>query len=208
MLTDFRAQERDPFAPRFGRMRSWPMSLGTLVDALPLRRAKRNMGPGGRADCRGNEPSSGEFCLHRSLSGVEETESSFVQNNHSGTAASTGSNPASAIPKSSEPGADQGWTGAKLEGLLDPKIQWKAHNYNHLHEAPTVFYAVALVLAIIGQGDGLNATIAWIYVFLRIVHSIWQATVNRVMVRFALFSLSSLALIALILHAAMALFHG
>lgn len=112
------------------------------------------------------------------------------------------------LPKSNEPGADQGWTGAKLEGLLDPKIQWKAHNYNHLHEAPTVFYAVALVLAIIGQGDGLNATIAWIYVVLRIVHPIWQATVNRVMVRFALFSLSSLALIALILHAAMAIFHG
>ena len=110
------------------------------------------------------------------------------------------------LPKSGEPGADQGWTGAKLEGLIEPKIQWKAHNYNHLHEAPTVFYAVALVLAIIGQGDGLNATIAWIYVALRVVHSIWQATVNRVMVRFALFALSSLALIALILHAAMAVF--
>lgn len=110
------------------------------------------------------------------------------------------------LPKSNEPGADQGWTGAKLEGLIEPNIQWKAHNYNHLHEAPTLFYAVALVLAIIGQGDGLNATIAWIYVGLRVVHSIWQATVNRVMVRFALFVLSSLALIALILHAAMALF--
>ncbi|MFN6935506.1 MAG: MAPEG family protein, partial [Tsuneonella sp.] len=84
------------------------------------------------------------------------------------------------LPKSNDPNADQGWTGAKLEGLIDPKIQWKAHNYNHLHEAPTVFYAVAIVLAIIGQGDGLNATIAWIYVALRITHSIWQATVNRV----------------------------
>ena len=112
------------------------------------------------------------------------------------------------LPKSNEPGADQGWTGAKLEGLIEPKIQWKAHNYNHLHEAPTVFYAVALVLAIIGQGDGLNATIAWIYVALRIAHSIWQATANRVMVRFALFALSSLALIALVLHAAIGVFHG
>lgn len=110
------------------------------------------------------------------------------------------------LPQSSEPGADQGWTGAKLEGLLPAQIQWKAHNYNHLHEAPTLFYAVAIVLAIIGQGDGLNATIAWVYVGLRIVHSIWQATVNRVMVRFALFALSSLALIALILHAAIAVF--
>jgi len=110
------------------------------------------------------------------------------------------------LPKDGNPNADVGWTGAKLEGLISPSIQWKAHNYNHLHEAPTLFYAVALVLAIIGQGDGLNATIAWIYVGLRVIHSIWQATVNRVMVRFALFALSSLALIALILHAAIAVF--
>jgi hypothetical protein len=110
------------------------------------------------------------------------------------------------LPKSNEPGADQGWTGAKLDNLIAPDIQWKAHNYNHLHEAPTVFYAVAIVLAIIGEGDGLNATLAWLYVALRVAHSIWQATVNRVMVRFALFSLSSLVLIWLIVRAAMEVF--
>ena len=110
------------------------------------------------------------------------------------------------LPKDGSPDADKGWTGAKLEALLPAETQWKAHNYNHLHEAPTLFYAVALVLAIIGQGDGINAIIAWIYVGLRVIHSIWQATINRVMVRFGLFALSSLALIALILHAAMAVF--
>lgn len=110
------------------------------------------------------------------------------------------------LPKDNTPGADVGWTGAKLDELLPRETQWKAHNYNHLHEAPTLFYAVCLTLAIIGQGDGVNATIAWIYVALRVVHSIWQATVNRVMVRFALFVLSTLALIALVLHAAMAVF--
>lgn len=95
---------------------------------------------------------------------------------------------------------------ATLDRLLPAGVQWKAHNYNHLHEAPTVFYAVGLVLAIIGQGDGLNATLAWIYVGLRVIHSIVQATVNKVMIRFVLFALSSLALIALIVHAAMAVF--
>lgn len=111
------------------------------------------------------------------------------------------------LPKSSEPGADQGWTSAKLEALLDPRIQWKAHNYNHLHEAPTVFYAVAISLAIIGQGHGLNLTLAWAYVAIRIVHSLWQATVNKVAVRFLLFALSSLTLMALILHLLIAVFH-
>ena len=103
-------------------------------------------------------------------------------------------------------GSTVGTTGASLRTQLPDRVSWKADNYNHLHEAPTVFYAVALVLAIIGQGDGINAAIAWIYVGLRVAHSIWQATVNRVMVRFALFALSSLALVALILHAAMAVF--
>jgi len=95
---------------------------------------------------------------------------------------------------------------ASLDRLLPPQVQWKAHNYNHLHEAPTVFYAVAIVLAIIGQGDGLNAVLGWAYVGLRVIHSLVQATVNKVTLRFAIFALSSLTLIALIVHAALALF--
>ena len=97
-----------------------------------------------------------------------------------------------------------GGTGKDLDGVLPEKTQWIAHNYNHLHEAPTIFYAVALVLSISGQGDGLNATIAWAYVGLRILHSLIQALWNRVIVRFMVFALSSLTLIALTLHAAIA----
>ena len=111
------------------------------------------------------------------------------------------------LPKPTTAGADQGWTGGMLEGLLPREVQWKAHNYNHLHEAPTVFYAVALALAMIGQGDGVNAMIAWAYVALRIVHSVFQSTVNKVAPRFILFTLSSLALIALCFHLLLAVFH-
>jgi hypothetical protein len=95
---------------------------------------------------------------------------------------------------------------ARLDRLLPPQVQWKAHNYNHLHEAPTVFYAVAIALAIVGQGDGLNATLGWLYLVLRVVHSLVQATVNKVTVRFALFVASSLVLLALIVRAAAAMF--
>jgi hypothetical protein len=95
---------------------------------------------------------------------------------------------------------------ATLDKLLPPQVQWKAHNYNHLHEAPTVFYAIAIVLAIVGQGDGLNAQLGWAYVALRVIHSLVQATVNKVAVRFALFVLSSLVLLALVIHAAIAVF--
>jgi len=114
------------------------------------------------------------------------------------------------IPAMSKAGIDGakmvGSTGASLRAQLPDSVSWKADNYNHLHEAPTVFYAIALVLAITGQGDGLNALIAWIYVGLRVLHSLVQVTANRVLVRFALFALSSLALMALILHAAMFVF--
>jgi hypothetical protein len=99
-----------------------------------------------------------------------------------------------------------GSTGASLRAQLPENVSWKADNYNHLHEAPTLFYAVAIVLAIIGQGDGFNTTLAWAYVGLRVVHSLVQATVNKVAVRFAFFALSSLVLMALILHAAIAVF--
>ena len=95
---------------------------------------------------------------------------------------------------------------ARLDKLLPPQVQWKAHNYNHLHEAPTVFYAIAIVLAIVGQGDGLNAALGWAYVGLRVIHSLVQATVNKVMLRFWIFVASSVVLIALIVHAAVALF--
>jgi hypothetical protein len=94
-----------------------------------------------------------------------------------------------------------GSTGRSLDDTLPAEVQWKAHNYNHLMEQPTVFYAVALALAIGGQGNGLNTQLAWAYVVLRIVHSLVQATVNRVMLRFVIFALASLALIALCLHA-------
>ena len=98
-----------------------------------------------------------------------------------------------------------GGTGADLRGVLSGKDQWPADNYNHLMEQPTLFYAIALTLAVMGQGDGLNAIIAWAYVVLRIAHSLVQVTSNRVVVRFALFALGTLPLIMLTLHAALAL---
>jgi hypothetical protein len=96
--------------------------------------------------------------------------------------------------------------GVKLDNVLPRQVQWKAHNYNHLHEAPTVFYAVAVVLAIIGQGDGYNLWLGWLYVGVRIVHSLVQATVNVIVLRFAIFAVSSLVLAVLIARAAMAVF--
>lgn len=93
-----------------------------------------------------------------------------------------------------------------LTDTLPPQVRWKADNYNHLLEQPTAFYAIVLTLAIAGVGDTVNLVLAWAYVVLRIIHSLVQATVNVIMIRFSIFSLASLVLIALGIHAACAVF--
>jgi hypothetical protein len=85
---------------------------------------------------------------------------------------------------------------------LPPAVRWKADNYNHLMEQPTLFYAITLVLALLGAGDGSSLVLAWTYVGLRVLHSLVQVLINKIEVRFAIFMLSSLALIGLIWNAA------
>lgn len=96
-----------------------------------------------------------------------------------------------------------GVRGADLEGVLPDKANWPAHNYAHLAEQPTLFYAVVAILAITGPG-ALDVTLAWAYVGLRIVHSLWQNLVNTIPVRFLLFITSTIALIVLAVRAVMA----
>jgi len=88
---------------------------------------------------------------------------------------------------------------------LPSKVRAVADNYNHLHEQPTVFYALAFYTQLAGAGDVLNVNLAWAYVVLRVVHSLVQNTSNKVMIRFSVFSLSSLVLIAITVRNLMAL---
>lgn len=94
----------------------------------------------------------------------------------------------------------------EFDAQLPPKVRWKADNYNHLMEQPTLFYAVALTFALLGADDGLNLGLAWTYVGLRIVHSLVQALVNIIMVRFTLFMVASVVLLAMAVRAALLVF--
>jgi hypothetical protein len=100
-----------------------------------------------------------------------------------------------------------GGRGVQLDGVLEDSTQWKAHNYNHLMEQPTIFYAIALSLALMGMGGGINFWLASVYVTLRVIHSLIQATVNVVRYRFLVFSLASLALLGLTVHAGARILH-
>ena len=52
----------------------------------------------------------------------------------------------------------------EFNAQLPAEVRWKADNYNHLMEQPTLFYAVALTLAFLDAGAGWNSFLAWAYV--------------------------------------------
>ncbi len=101
-----------------------------------------------------------------------------------------------------------GARGADLEGRADPHAQWKAHNYMHLMEQPTIFYAIVFALILMDFNAPINVWLAWGYVAFRIAHSIFQSTVNIVRYRLVLFALASFCLLGLTVHAAIHLIRG
>ncbi len=84
---------------------------------------------------------------------------------------------------------------------LPPMVRWKADNYVHLMEQPTIFYALVISLAVLGEGSGINLYLAWAYVLLRIAHSLVQAVVNKIELRFLIFALSNIPLFWLTFNA-------
>ncbi|MDQ0466720.1 hypothetical protein QO010_004516 [Caulobacter ginsengisoli] len=84
---------------------------------------------------------------------------------------------------------------------LPSPVRRVADNYNHLFEAPTVFYTVAIVIVVAGLADPAYAIAAWIYLGLRVCHSLVQATIDRVTIRANLYALSWLVLGLMILRA-------
>ena len=101
-----------------------------------------------------------------------------------------------------------GARGVDLDGKAEAQAQWKSHNYNHLMEQPTIFYAIAITLALMGMDQPINVWLAWGYVGLRIVHSLIQCTVNIVRLSLAgLFCWRTLCLLGLTVHAAARVLH-
>ena len=96
---------------------------------------------------------------------------------------------------------------ARRNDAIPPQARWKADNYNHLMEQPTLFYAVAVTIAVAGAAAStIDVGLAWAYVALRVVHSLIQATVNVVEARFLVFAFGSLVLLALTVRAAILVF--
>lgn len=95
---------------------------------------------------------------------------------------------------------------SEFHAQLPAEVRWKADNYNHLMEQPTLFYAVVLTLAVLGEADAANLLLSWLYVALRVVHSFVQATTNIIIMRFSVFMVASLVLLILTIRAALVVF--
>ena len=80
---------------------------------------------------------------------------------------------------------------------LPPSVRSIGDNYNHLHEQPTIFYALMLFTAVTGGATQIGLYLAWAYVGLRVVHSLVQILSGNVTFRFMVFCLASFALFAL-----------
>lgn len=95
---------------------------------------------------------------------------------------------------------------SKLRDLLPKEVSRVSNNYNHLFEQPTLFYAVALSIAVLGHVDSFHVGCAWAYTILRISHSIVQATIDLVMIRFIIFILSWIVLSTMIIRESLIIF--
>lgn len=89
---------------------------------------------------------------------------------------------------------------------MPSNVRAVADNYNHLHEQPTVFYALMFFAALTGGADQIALYMAWAYVGIRVLHSLVQVLTAKVAPRFLVFALGTFALMALAVKEALRVF--
>lgn len=80
---------------------------------------------------------------------------------------------------------------------VPPYVSIPNRNYMNLLELPLLFYVVCLMLYVTSGGSDLAQALAWVFVALRVVHSLIHLSYNNVMHRLGAFALSTTVLIAL-----------
>jgi hypothetical protein len=91
---------------------------------------------------------------------------------------------------------------------LPAHVRSAADNYNHLHEQPTIFYALMFFMALTGGADSTATLVAWIYVALRVMHSFVQIVIGKVLLRFLVFAAGTFCLFFLAGREALRVFAG
>lgn len=91
----------------------------------------------------------------------------------------------------------------RLAEITPPEVSNPSDNLKNLFEIPVLFYALALYLYVTGQVDGPYVAAGWVFVGFRALHSGVHCTVNRVMLRFTLYLVSTLAVWFMLARAAL-----
>jgi hypothetical protein len=95
-------------------------------------------------------------------------------------------------------------TPAALAQLTPPAVSNPSDNLKNLFETPVLFYALALYLFVTNQVDAVYVYAGWVFVASRALHSIVHCTFNRIIVRFYLYLISTVALWFMAIRAALA----
>jgi hypothetical protein len=96
----------------------------------------------------------------------------------------------------------------KLAELSPASVSNPSDNFKNLFEVPVLFYAIALYLFAVQQVDAVYVGAAWTFAAFRVLHSAVHCTINKVMVRFYLYLISTLAVWFMAGRAALAHFGG
>lgn len=76
-------------------------------------------------------------------------------------------------------------------------VRLAGRNFVNLFEMPVLFYVLSIVLYVTHATTEALLVLAWIYVALRVGHSLIHVTYNKIMHRFAFYAVGNLILLAM-----------
>ncbi len=100
--------------------------------------------------------------------------------------------------------AEQLKTPAEVAAILPADVAGPGNNFKNLLEVPVLFYVICLYLTVFGLVDALHVNCAWIFVVGRVIHSLIHCTYNKVMHRFLVYLISSIAVWVMIVRGLLA----
>ena len=101
---------------------------------------------------------------------------------------------------------DDQLTPAELARISPPAVANPSDNLKNLFEIPTVFYVLVLFLHVTQSVDSVYLVAAWVFVGFRALHSLVHCTINIILLRFALYAISTLAVWFIAVRAAIRIF--
>ena len=89
-----------------------------------------------------------------------------------------------------------------------PQVARITRNLANQFELPVIFYAVVVLLVVIGRVSTIDVLAAWVFVAGRVIHTLVQTLTDDVPLRGRVFMVNFIALVVLVVHVVMLAFEG